>query len=34
MFFPGKDKKEQKIEQILTENYNRYFRLAYSYKKG
>lgn len=31
MFFPGKDKKEQKIEQILTENYNRYFRLAYSY---
>lgn len=31
MFFPGKDKKEQKIEQILLENYNRYYRLAYSY---
>lgn len=31
MFFPGKDKKEQKIEQILLENYNSYYRLAYSY---
>ncbi len=31
MFFPEKDKKEQKIEQILLENYNRYYRLAYSY---
>lgn len=31
MFFPGKEKKEQKIEQILLENYNRYYRLAYSY---
>lgn len=31
MFFRGKDKKEQKIEQLLLENYNRYYRLAYSY---
>ena len=31
MFFPGKDHKEQKIEQILLENYNRYYRLAFSY---
>ncbi len=31
MFFPGKDKKEQQIEQILMENYNSYYRLAYSY---
>lgn len=31
MLFPGKDKKEQKIEQILLENYNSYYRLAYSY---
>lgn len=31
MLFPGKDKKEQKIEQILLENYNQYYRLAYSY---
>ena len=31
MFFPEKNKKEQKIEQILLENYNRYYRLAYSY---
>ena len=30
-FFPGKDKKEKKVEQILLENYNRYYRLAYSY---
>ncbi len=31
MLFPGKDKKEQKVEQILLENYNSYYRLAYSY---
>lgn len=31
MFFPGKDRKEQKIEQILLDNYNSYYRLAYSY---
>ncbi len=31
MLFPGKDKKEQKIEHILLENYNSYYRLAYSY---
>lgn len=31
MLFPGKDRKEQKIEQVLLENYNRYYRLAYSY---
>ncbi|MFR4350967.1 MAG: RNA polymerase sigma factor [Roseburia sp.] len=31
MFFPGKNRKEQKVEQILLENYNRYYRLAYSY---
>ena len=31
MTFPGKDKKEQKIEQLLLENYNSYYRLAYSY---
>lgn len=31
MLFPGKNKKEQKIEQILLENYNQYYRLAYSY---
>lgn len=31
MFFPGKDKKEQKVEDILMENYNSYYRLAYSY---
>ena len=31
MLFQGKDKKEQKIEQILLENYNSYYRLAYSY---
>lgn len=32
--FSGEDsdkQKEQKIEKILLENYNRYFRLAYSY---
>ena len=31
MLFQGKDKKEQKIEQLLLENYNSYYRLAYSY---
>ncbi|MBP3487645.1 MAG: sigma-70 family RNA polymerase sigma factor [Roseburia sp.] len=31
MFFPGKDTKEQKIEKLLLENYNRYYRLAISY---
>lgn len=31
MLFPGKNKKEQKIEKILLENYNSYYRLAYSY---
>lgn len=31
MLFPEKDKKEQKIEQTLLENYNSYYRLAYSY---
>lgn len=31
MFFQGKNKKEQKIEQILLEKYNGYYRLAYSY---
>lgn len=31
MLFPGKDKKEQKIEWVLLENYNKYYRLAYSY---
>ena len=31
MFFQRKDVKEQKIEELLLENYNRYYRLAYSY---
>lgn len=31
MFSLGKEKKEQKIEKILLENYNSYYRLAYSY---
>lgn len=31
MLFPGKNHKEQKVEQILLEEYNRYYRLAYSY---
>lgn len=31
MLFPGKDKKEQRIEQVLLKNYNMYYRLAYSY---
>lgn len=30
-FLAGKDKKEKLIEQILLENYNRYYRLAFSY---
>ena len=29
--FPGKQEKEKKIEQLLLENYNRYYRLAMSY---
>ena len=29
MFFSGKNHKEQKIEQLLLENYNKYYRLAY-----
>ena len=31
MFFQRKNAKEQKVEQVLLENYNRYYRLAYSY---
>lgn len=31
MLFTEKRKKEQRIEQILLEQYNRYYRLAYSY---
>ncbi len=31
MFFPEKNKNLQKIEQLLLENYNSYYRLAYSY---
>lgn len=31
MFSFGKDRKEQQIEKLLLENYNRYYRLAYSY---
>lgn len=31
MRFPGKDKKESRVEEILLEQYNRYYRLAYSY---
>jgi len=34
MVFPGKDTKEQKIEKLLLENYNRYYRLAFSYVKN
>lgn len=30
-FFSGKDEKENVVEQLLLENYNSYFRLAYSY---
>ena len=31
MLFQKKNTKEQKIEELLLENYNRYYRLAYSY---
>lgn len=31
MLFPEKNKKEQKIERLLLEDYNRYYRLAFSY---
>lgn len=31
MFLQRKDVKKQKIEELLLENYNRYYRLAYSY---
>lgn len=31
MFSLEREKKEQRIEQLLLENYNRYYRLAYSY---
>ncbi|MDY3819121.1 MAG: sigma-70 family RNA polymerase sigma factor [Lachnospiraceae bacterium] len=31
MLFQRKNAKEQKVEQVLLENYNRYYRLAYSY---
>ena len=31
MLFQRKNVKEQKVEQVLLENYNRYYRLAYSY---
>ena len=31
MLFPEKNRKEQKVEEILLHNYNSYFRLAYSY---
>lgn len=31
MLFQKKDAKERKVEQVLLENYNRYYRLAYSY---
>ena len=30
-FFSGKDEKEKIVEKLLLENYNRYYRLAYSY---
>ncbi|MGN0140587.1 MAG: sigma factor, partial [Roseburia sp.] len=29
--FPGRETKEETVERILLENYNRYYRLAYSY---
>lgn len=32
--FPGKESKEQKVEQTLLKNYNQYYRLAYSYVKN
>ena len=31
MLFQKKNTKEKKIEELLLENYNRYYRLAYSY---
>ena len=31
IFFPEKSRKEKKIEQTLLQNYDRYYRLAYSY---
>ena len=31
MLFQRKNAKEQRVEQVLLENYNRYYRLAYSY---
>lgn len=31
MLFQKKDAKERKVEKVLLENYNRYYRLAYSY---
>lgn len=31
MHFPGRNRKVQKIEQILMNEYNHYYRLAYSY---
>lgn len=31
LIFPGKQETEQRIEQTLLENYNRYYRLAMSY---
>lgn len=34
MLFPGKDQKEQKIEELLMEKYNSYYRLAYSYVRN
>lgn len=34
MFFPGKEKNEHLIEEILLKNYNNYYRLAYSYIKN
>lgn len=32
--FSGKETKEKVVERVLMENYNRYFRLAYSYVKN
>ena len=34
MLFPEKNRKEQKVEEILLHNYNSYFRLAYSYVRN
>lgn len=33
MHFPRKGSKEQKVEKVLLDNYDRYYRLAYSYVK-